>query len=71
MTEITVKPVMLNPRSVKCPRCWQYHTVAENYDNLCDRCQNVILKHFPEHESADGIRASIAAQIEKYTVKKD
>lgn len=63
---VTVTPVSENPRNVKCPRCWQYHMVVGNFDNLCDRCQNVILTDYPEHESVAGIRAGIAAQLEKF-----
>ena len=32
----------------KCPRCfiWGYQ---ENYDNLCDRCVDVLLFSYPNH----------------------
>lgn len=32
---------------IKCPRCWQYHTVRVNYDGLCDRCLRLIVERFP------------------------
>lgn len=32
---------------IKCPRCWNYHTVRCNYDGLCDKCLRLIVEHFP------------------------
>lgn len=55
-----------NGRNVKCPRCWHWHGVVENFDNLCDDCQSVILKDFPDHESAPFIKESMQKQVEKY-----
>lgn len=49
---------------VKCPRCWKVHRVEVNFDHLCDRCCEVILEDYPEHESVPGIRAAHAKQLE-------
>ena len=49
-------------RNVKCPRCWQYHGVIENFENLCDRCSLVILKDYSEHKSAPFIKAVFEQQ---------
>jgi Zinc finger found in FPG and IleRS len=27
---------------LKCPRCWNYHTVQGNPDDICDRCIAII-----------------------------
>jgi hypothetical protein len=51
-----------DPNYVKCPRCWHYHTVLLNHDNLCDRCCHAILEGWPEHESVPFIIANRAAQ---------
>ena len=55
-----------NGRNVKCPRCWQYHGVIENYDNLCDKCQDTIINYFPDHESVTHIKESLDKQRIKY-----
>jgi hypothetical protein len=68
--------------NVKCPRCWHWHGVTENFghlpeeivadpklakEKLCDRCQQIILIDFPNHPSAAHIKAALAAQRDKYT----
>lgn len=55
-------------RNVRCPRCWHWHGVIENFDGLCDGCQQLILKNFPGHASAPLIREARATQRMKYTV---
>ena len=55
-------------RNVKCPRCWKWHGVKENFDGLCDRCQTVILADYPGHESAPFIRAALDEQRVKYAL---
>lgn len=62
---------------VKCPRCWNYHTVRLNFghtpeevaadsalanEKLCDDCQDLILTKFPHHPSVPYIEAALAAQ---------
>lgn len=32
---------------IKCPRCWAYHHVRDNYDGLCDRCLVLIVEGWP------------------------
>jgi len=69
-------------RNVKCPRCWHWHGVIENFGHLpeeiaadqklakevlCDRCQQIILTNFPNHPSVPHIRAALKAQHTKYT----
>jgi ribosomal protein S27AE len=34
----------------ECPRCWRY-TDTVNFDNLCNRCVDVILAEHPDHPS--------------------
>ena len=71
-------------RNVKCPRCWHWHGVVENFghqpgtvlpnernpdkEKLCDRCQQVILSDFPNHVSVPHIVAALSEQHRKYTV---
>ena len=33
---------------VKCPRCWNYHTIQGNPANVCDRCITVVTGMLPE-----------------------
>ena len=44
----------------KCPRCYTHHSIHGNFDNLCDRCQQIILEHFPDHPSVPHIKAALA-----------
>jgi hypothetical protein len=44
----------------KCPRCYGYHSIRGNFDDLCDPCVKTILEHFPEHPSVPHIRAAMA-----------
>jgi hypothetical protein len=46
---------------LKCPRCYGLHSIHGNFDNLCDRCQQTILEHFPDHPSVPHIRAALEA----------
>lgn len=79
---ITIKS-MDDGHNVKCPRCWHWHGVTENFghepgavlpdgrnpdkEKLCDRCQQIILEEYPEHPAVPYIRAAQAAQKLKYT----
>jgi len=58
---------MDNGRNVRCPRCWHWHGIGENFDSLCDDCQRVIVADYPEHPSAAAIRKTMKLQKEKYT----
>ena len=49
-----------DPDYVKCPRCYGYHSVHGNFDNLCDNCQRTILEYFPNHASVPHIKAALA-----------
>lgn len=69
-------------RNVKCPRCWHWHGVIENFghelsavlsdgrnadkEKLCDRCQQIILADYPKHPSVPHIKSALEAQREKY-----
>jgi hypothetical protein len=33
-----------DPNYVKCPRCWKYHAVKDNFMSLCDTCCRVLLE---------------------------
>jgi hypothetical protein len=70
MSIIDEMEVKVTPTTgVKCPRCWHYHYVRENYDNLCDRCCRTILDDHPEFnlEVTEGIKIAIEKQKIKYT----
>jgi hypothetical protein len=59
-----------NPDYVKCPRCWHYtHEGLHNHDNLCDRCCNVLLSDFPDHESIPHIKESRERQKQQFTTE--
>lgn len=58
---------MNDGRNVKCPRCWHWHGVVENFDGLCDKCQQTILTDFPDHESVPFVKSAIMKQRQKYT----
>lgn len=60
--DITVTP----STGLKCPRCWHYHHVKENHDNLCDRCCLVMMADFPDHEETPAIVKAWEAQQRKY-----
>lgn len=67
---VSVVSLKDSPDHVKCPRCWHYtHEGQHNHDGLCDRCCNVLLSDFPEHESIPHIKASREAQKQRWTVK--
>mgnify|MGYP000930103236 CR=1 FL=1 len=55
-----------DPNFVKCPRCWHYHSVKLNHDNLCDRCCRVMVENFPDHEQTPFILASLEKQREMF-----
>lgn len=67
-----IKPAVLVTVSAgnKCPRCWNYHHI-DNYDHLCDKCQDVILNDYPDHESIPHIKANIQDQLKKYCARKE
>ncbi len=75
---------MNDGHNVKCPRCWHWHGVTDNFghlpeeievnpslakEKLCDRCQQTILKDHPNHPSVPHIKTALAAQHEKYRNK--
>jgi hypothetical protein len=33
---------------VKCPRCWKYQGIPENYQGICDACVQTILETDPK-----------------------
>jgi len=59
-----------DPAYCKCPRCWHFHTVKENHDELCDRCCRVLIDEWPRHESVPKIKASLEAQRRKYEARQ-
>ena len=74
---------MNDGRNVKCPRCWHWHGVIENFghepgvvlpdgrnpdeEKLCDPCQQVILNDFPDHPSVPYIKAALEGQRARYS----
>ena len=61
-----VKSLALDPRYSKCPRCWHYHAVQGQFDNLCDRCCNVLVTAWPDHESVPHILKSRKDQLREF-----
>lgn len=65
--KVTITAISMDDgRNVKCPRCLHYHPVIENFDNLCDRCQQILLTHFPNHPSVEHIKIALEKQRIKY-----
>ena len=55
---------------VKCPRCWLWTVAGRfNYDHLCDRCCEVLVKDHPKHESVPHILAAYNEQAKKWGAK--
>jgi Zinc finger found in FPG and IleRS len=58
----------------KCPRCWNYHTVRGNPQELCDRCISAILEGLPywvengtfTQEQADEFRAEVKTMVNRW-----
>ena len=47
----------------KCPRCYRYEQAATlNFEGLCDRCCDIVVKEFPDHWSVPRIKAALAKQ---------
>lgn len=82
---IEVKP-MDDGHNVKCPRCWHWHGVSENFghlqeeialnpklakEKLCDTCQEIILAEHPHHASVPHILKALEVQRLKYSVQKE
>lgn len=44
---------------LRCPRCYGYHSIHGNFDNLCDSCQKTILTNFPDHPSVPFIKEAL------------
>lgn len=58
---------------VKCPRCWKYHGIPDNFMGMCDACCSTLIEcdlyEFPEVDMAavhSGIRESRRIQQAKY-----
>lgn len=52
-----VRSLRDDPDYIKCPRCWHYtHEGLHNHEGLCDRCCNVLLEAWPDHESIPHIK---------------
>lgn len=43
---------------VKCPRCYHW-SYSVNFDNLCNKCVALILRVYPDIESAEKIRENL------------
>lgn len=55
--KVRVESLKDNPNYVKCPHCWQYHSVHGNYENLCDRCCLSILEGAGYNETSAYVEA--------------
>lgn len=51
--------VIKKAEDVKCPRCWHVHEASLNFDNLCNKCVNIILTDFPNHPSVPFIQENL------------
>lgn len=65
---VEVESLNGNPSYCKCPRCFKFHRILENFEGLCDRCVEVILEWFPAHESVPSIKVALQKQRKKYEV---
>jgi Mg2+ and Co2+ transporter CorA len=45
---VTVESLKQDPRFTKCPRCWKYHAVKDNFMELCDDCCKALIEGMPE-----------------------
>lgn len=66
MTEVNVKVTT----GVKCPRCWCYHYLKDTFDNLCDRCTNIMINDYPDHQLTTTIKELRSAEKKKYCARK-
>jgi len=65
---------VLRADGVKCPRCWNYHTVQGNPMGVCDRCVAAVTESLPylvadgrwTQADADEWRAMVAAMIGRW-----
>lgn len=62
-----IQVISLRAMAVKCPRCYQYHMVADNFDHLCDRCCDVLLADYPDHPSVPHIQQAYQEQRIKWS----
>ena len=54
---------------VKCPRCWHYEENSlYNFDNLCCRCCDILVKDYPDHDATKNI-LNKTPQIPEYYSK--
>lgn len=60
-----------DPNYVKCPRCWHYHTVILNFDQLCDRCCHVMQEAWPHHPSTPHIKDNWKSQRAHFNRPED
>ena len=43
-----VKVEVAHAPGVKCPRCWNWHTIQGNPLDVCDRCVVIVTRMLPE-----------------------
>lgn len=66
--KIQILLLIESPHYSKCPRCRHYTKDGmNNFDNLCDRCVNVLIDNFPEHESVNHIKNKTPQQPEYWS----
>lgn len=64
MKDLVVTVELAGPAA--CPRCRQRHYCVDNFDQLCDRCSQVLLAEHPNHPSISGIKEAYRLQREKW-----
>ena len=74
---VNVKIEVERASGVKCPRCWNYHTIQGNPQDVCDRCVVVVTGMLDglvadgrwAQADADEWRASVRASAARWRIK--
>lgn len=64
MINITVISLNNDPSYAKCPRCKIFTKEGlSNFDGLCNKCVDVLLNEYPDHESVPLIKEYASSSI--------
>lgn len=58
--------VVERAEGLKCPRCQRICGIEANFDHLCDRCCEVMIADYPDHEATPLIIESLRLQKERW-----
>ena len=75
--EFTGKIEITRAPGVKCPRCWNYHTIQGNPLDVCDRCFSVVTGMLDDlvadgrwaQADADEWRALVKETVNRWKIK--